>query len=68
MGGSPKVPKPAPPPPLPDTNPDDAELKAREDAMARRRRGLAGLIATSAKGIPDAPSTGASYRKTLLGE
>lgn len=68
MGGffsAPKPPPPPPPLPLPDTEEEDR--KRRVEAIERRRRGRAGTIATSARGLlrlgDDVPR-----RKSLLGE
>jgi hypothetical protein len=62
------APKPQPlppPPPLPD--PAEDERRRRREALERRRRGRAGTIATSARGLlrlnDEAPR-----RKSLLGE
>lgn len=47
---------PSPPPPAPvivTPDPVDEERKARLKALERRRRGRAGLVATSAKGLED---------------
>ena len=64
--GAPKPPPPPPPPaPLPD--PADAERKLRLENLERRRRGRAGMIATSNRGLlSEAPV--ASGPKNLLGE
>lgn len=54
MGGffsSPSAPPLPPPPPPIDTG--DEERKRRVDAIERRRRGRAGTIATSEKGVLD---------------
>jgi len=68
MGGFFSAPKPPPiptPPPLPD--PEEEDRKRRIDSLERRRRGRAGTIATSARGLlrlgDDVPR-----RKSLLGE
>ena len=68
MGGlfsAPKPPPPPPPPPLPD--PEEENRKRRLEALERRRRGRAGTIATSARGLlrlrDESPR-----RKSLLGE
>lgn len=58
----------SPPTYVPVTTTDDAEEEARKqrlEAMARNRRGRAGMIATSDRGVlsADAPAG-----KTLLGE
>ncbi len=52
MGGffsAPSVPVPPPPPPVVDTA--EEERKARLEAIERRRRGRAGTIATSERGV-----------------
>lgn len=71
FGGAPEVPSytpPPPPPPLPvvpTVNPEDEARKQREEAMARNRRGRAGMVATSERGVlSQAPVT----TKSLLGE
>lgn len=46
---------------------DTAARDARAEAVARARRGLAGTIATSPRGVL-APLPGLATRKTLLGE
>jgi hypothetical protein len=46
---------------------EDAERAARIRAVERARRGLAGTIATSARGVLD-PLPAFAQRKTLLGE
>jgi hypothetical protein len=46
---------------------EDAGRAARLRAVERARRGLAGTIATSARGVLD-PVPAALQRKTLLGE
>jgi hypothetical protein len=46
---------------------DAAARDARAEALARARRGLAGTIATSPRGVL-APLPGFATRKTLLGE
>lgn len=69
MAGLFSAPKPPPPPPPPPPLPDPAEeeRKRRLEAIERRRRGRAGTIATSERGLlslaDDAPR-----RKSLLGE
>lgn len=74
MGGffsSPSTPPPAPPPP-PDTGED--ERQRRLDAIERRRRGRAGTIATSERGVLEersdtsATAASASPLKDKLGE
>jgi hypothetical protein len=49
----------------PGIDPAEEERVAREAMIARRRRGLAGTVATSPLGVMGSPATGA---KTLLGE
>ncbi len=46
---------------------DEAAAQARQRALDRARRGLAGTIATSARGVL-APAPGTAVRKNLLGE
>jgi len=62
---APAAPAPTPQPPAVDA--DAAARQARLEALDRRRRGLAGTIAGSAKGFLQAKPEGTS-RKTLLGE
>ncbi|KAA2214352.1 hypothetical protein [Teichococcus oryzae] len=76
MGGLFQAPKPvvvtasepvAPQPPGPP--PEAAALAARQQNQERSRRGMAGTITTSARGVLDAGPAGlAGARKTLLGE
>lgn len=58
-------------PPMPAAEPlaDYAadEAKARVDAMERRRRGRAGTVTTSDRGLVRT-NEGAAQKKTLLGE
>jgi len=74
MGGLFSPPSPPAPPPLAALDDGDDEAKRRLDALARRRRGRAGTIATSARGVTMASrsllSGGAvaQKRKSLLGE
>ncbi|MCC7427209.1 MAG: hypothetical protein IT557_09905 [Alphaproteobacteria bacterium] len=58
-----------PPPPPPPAEPDPAvEAEARRKARVERlRRGLAGTIATSERGVLD-PAWPSVQRKSLLGE
>lgn len=64
--GAPKPPPlPPPPPPLPDL--DEEERRQRLAAIERRRRGRAGTIATSERGLLGL-SDDAPHRKSLLGE
>lgn len=60
------APAPAPAPVAVENGDPDAEArKQREDAMARNRRGRAGMVATSERGVlAQAPVGG----KSLLGE
>ena len=58
-------PPPPPPPPLPD--PEEENRKRRLEAIERRRRGRAGTIATSARGLLGLGDQ-APRRKSLLGE
>jgi hypothetical protein len=59
----------APSLPSPATEPsvEDVERQKRLDALARKRRGLAGTITTSPRGLL-ALSDWAPKRKSLLGE
>ncbi len=71
MGGFFSSPKPPPPPedPLPD--PEEAERERRLEAMERRRRGRASMIATSDRGVLDTHNRNANQAQTqkrLLGE
>ena len=79
MGGLFSVPKPvvAATPVLPQQAAADASAgaanaattEARQDGAERRRRGLAGTIATSERGVlSPLPALPAAARKTLLGE
>lgn len=61
------APAPAPLPTTPPPDPAEAARAARLEALERRRRGLAGTIAGSAKGFLQA-GEGGTARKTLLGE
>ncbi|MBU8539036.1 hypothetical protein [Falsiroseomonas tokyonensis] len=81
MGGLFQAPKPAVS--APDTNAaveaaaeksaateasaEEAARRARQRALDRARRGLAGTIATSARGVLD-PAPAFAARKNLLGE
>lgn len=62
---APKPPPLPPPPPLPDL--DEEDRGRRLAAIERRRRGRAGTIATSERGLL-ALSPTAPRRKSLLGE
>jgi hypothetical protein len=72
MGGLFSAPKPVviAPPPAPDPAPAAeaaaAARDARVEAIERARRGLAGTVATSARGVLSAPPS--LVRKSLLGE
>lgn len=65
---------PAPPPLAALEDADREEARRRLDALARRRRGRAGTIATSARGISPvtasllADGSAGLRRKSLLGE
>ncbi len=61
MGGffSPPSPPPPPPPPEPATDPEAEDRARRLEAISRRRRGRAGTIATSERGVT-APSSAPS--------
>ena len=68
---TPKMPALPPPPPPPPAAPsfDDeerkAEAKAKQDALARKRKGRASTILTSRTGVEEEVK---STKKTLLGE
>ncbi|MCQ4159766.1 hypothetical protein NON00_07475 [Roseomonas sp. GC11] len=77
MGGLFRAPKPVvvttPPAATPSASttasPEAVAETARVDSQERARRGLAGTIATSARGVLDpVPARLAGTRKTLLGE
>lgn len=66
MGGffsAPQAPAPAPLPTI--AEPEDETRKQRLEAMARNRRGCAGMVSTGERGVLS-PVTGTS--KNLLGE
>lgn len=71
MGGflpSPSAPSaPSTPSPAPEPDLKEVERQSRLDALARKRRGLAGTITTSPRGLL-ALSDWAPKRKSLLGE
>ncbi|MCI0752441.1 hypothetical protein [Teichococcus vastitatis] len=76
MGGLFRAPKPvvvtasepAPPPPS-GPPPEAAARAARQNNQERARRGMAGAITTSARGVLEpAPAGLAGARRTLLGE
>lgn len=58
---------PSPPAPAPEPNTEEVERQKRLDALARKRRGLAGTVTTSPRGLL-ALSDWAPKRKSLLGE
>jgi len=62
MGGIFSAPKPAP-----ETTAEDDERKRRLEAIARKRRGRLGLIATSPRGLLQ-ENPFVVTRKSLLGE
>lgn len=68
FGGS----KPAPvyiPPAVSTPDPEAEARKQREEVMARNRRGRAGMVATSERGVLDpVASPGGGATKSLLGE
>ena len=65
---APKQIAPAPLPPLPvEEDGDEAERKRRLETLARKRRGRAGLIKTSDRGLLSEASD-SSTSKILLGE
>lgn len=72
MGGFFQSSSPAPvyTPPAASTTDADAEArKLREEAMARNRRGRAGMVATSERGVLGTTSAPiGTATKTLLGE
>lgn len=77
MGGLFRAPKPvviAPPPapaepaPAPAMAAEEAAAAARMEARARAGRGLAGTIATSARGLLGERADFAATRRSLLGE
>ena len=77
MGGLFRAPKPvvvAPPAAMATTTTDPAQAAeaaaadARAETRARTSRGLAGTIATSARGLLDARADFTATRKSLLGE
>lgn len=77
MGGLFRAPKPvviappaapAQPAPAPAEAAEDSAAAARAEARERARRGLAGTIATSARGVLDARADFAATRRSLLGE
>lgn len=66
--GGPSAP-PAPPPLPPAPDPEVDARKLRLDNIARNRRGRAGMVATSERGVLEpANSVTGPPRKTLLGE
>lgn len=71
FGGAPSAPPPpSSPAPAPVVQPgvadaDEVARKQRLDNMARNRRGRAGMIATSDRGVLDSAGSGG---KSLLGE
>lgn len=62
-GGAPSA--PAYVPPVVQADPDAEARKQREDAIARNRRGRAGMVATSERGVLSPAPAGT---KSLLGE
>ena len=70
MGSLFRAPAPPPPPPLPAIPRPDPEDEARRERLAaleRRRRGRAGTIATSERGVLRADPLAAAGKR-LLGE
>lgn len=53
------------PPVVATTDPEEEARKQRQETMARNRRGRAGMVATSERGVLDPV---ASTTKSLLGE
>lgn len=72
FGGSAPAPAPVPvytPPVVTTTDPDAEARQQREEIMARNRRGRAGMVATSERGVLDPVATkGGVTTKSLLGE
>lgn len=70
FGGSAPAPAPVYTPPVVTTTDPDAEVrKQREEIMARNRRGRAGMVATSERGVLDpVAAKGGGTTKSLLGE
>lgn len=67
FGGS--APAPVYTPPASTTDPEEEARKQREEAMARNRRGRAGMVTTSERGVLDpVASQGTATTKSLLGE
>jgi len=64
----PVAPPAAPPPAAPALTPAAVAGEARLQARERVRRGLAGTVATSARGVLDAAVLPVAGRKSLLGE
>ena len=58
---------PSLPAPVPKPDPEQAEREKRAEALARKRRGLAGTVTTSPRGLLSL-SDWAPKRKSLLGE
>ena len=71
MGGyfSPSLPPPPPPPPAPPpaSDPEEEARNRRIEALNRRRRGRAGTIRTSSRGLVGLNDM-SQNRKTLLGD
>ncbi len=68
MGGLFSAPSPPPPPPLPTADDSAAqEDERRREAIARKRRGRRGTIATSPRGLLSLNDVSAQ-RLSLLGE
>lgn len=68
MGGLFSAPEPpAPAPPEPAKDPEAEARKKRLEEIDRRRRGRAGTIATSARGLLS-PRDGGGETKTLFGD
>lgn len=53
------------PPTITTTDPEEEARKQRQETMARNRRGRAGMVTTSERGVLDPVS---ASTKTLLGE
>jgi hypothetical protein len=67
FGGAPSAP-PAPPPPPPMPDASEEARKLRLDNIARDRRGRAGMIVTSDRGVLDPAGATPAAGKSLLGE
>lgn len=66
-GGSGKSSAPPPPPPIDPAEEAAQKAKKAEESLAQRRRGRAGTITTSFRGLLDSGAHGLQ-RRTLLGD